>query len=86
MTLGKIIKANQPKFCYTFAVHWKLFKTKPWQLKKDIMEGTLRGTPLRYLTIMAWKRGCKLERYHGFIIQHIENKTQFEEKISSTAF
>ena len=27
----------------------------------------------------------KLERYNGFIIQHIDNKTQFEEKISSTS-
>ena len=28
----------------------------------------------------------KLERYNGFIIQHIDNKTKFEEKILSTSF
>ena len=28
----------------------------------------------------------KLERYNSFIIQHIDNKTKFEEKILSTSF
>ena len=28
----------------------------------------------------------KLERYNGFIIQHIDNKTKFEKKILSTSF
>ena len=28
----------------------------------------------------------KLERYNGFIIQHIDNKTKFKEKILSTSF
>ena len=28
----------------------------------------------------------KLERYNSFIIQRIDNKTKFEEKISSTSF
>ena len=28
----------------------------------------------------------KLERYNGFIIQRIDNKTNFEEKILSTSF
>ena len=38
-----------------------------------------------HLTIIALKLAIsrKLERYNGFIIQHIDNKTQFEEKISS---
>ena len=43
-----------------------------------------------YLTIIVRKRACKLERklerYNGFIIQHIDNKTKFEEKILSTSF
>ena len=28
----------------------------------------------------------KLERYNSFIIQHIDNKTKFKEKILSTSF
>ena len=34
----------------------------------------------------TWAISRKLERYNGFIIQHIDNKTQFEEKVSTSLF